>query len=36
MDGAKLQSDEISQAIAAAIGWLDREQAPDGYWAGMA
>ncbi len=36
MDAAELQTDDISQAIAAAIGWLDREQSPDGYWAGAA
>jgi squalene-hopene/tetraprenyl-beta-curcumene cyclase len=40
MDGAALKkqvgSDELGQAIAAAIAWLDREQAPDGYWAGYA
>ena len=29
-------SEDINQAIAAALGWLDREQAPEGYWAGAA
>ncbi len=40
MDAAAAQKDvtidELSQAISAAIGWLDREQTPDGYWAGAA
>lgn len=40
MDGAApirdVKPDEISHSIAAAIAWLDREQAPDGYWAGAA
>ena len=34
MDGSKVQTNDISQAIATAIGWLDRAQAPDGYWVG--
>ena len=36
MDGVEVQTDDISQSIAAAIAWLDREQASDGYWAGAA